>query len=98
MREADMLTVSFGVKVVNTRGFNSSTPVRSLQLIDGVDNASPGLNYPLGNFVGLPELDVQGVDLIIGASSAFFGPGAFNGVVNMRTKSPFSSLKVLIFC
>ncbi len=89
MREADMLTVSFGVKVVNTRGFNSSTPVRSLQLIDGVDNASPGLNYPLGNFVGLPELDVQGVDLIIGASSAFFGPGAFNGVVNMRTKSPF---------
>ncbi len=89
MREADMLTVSFGVKVVNTRGFNSSTPVRSLQLIDGVDNASPGLNYPLGNFVGLPELDVQGVDLVIGASSAFFGPGAFNGVVNMRTKSPF---------
>ena len=89
MREADMLTVSFGVKVVNTRGFNSSTPLRSLQLIDGVDNASPGLNYPLGNFVGLPELDVQGVDLVIGASSAFFGPGAFNGVINMRTKSPF---------
>ncbi len=89
MREADIMTVSFGVKVVNTRGFNSSTPLRSLQLIDGVDNASPGLNYPLGNFVGLPELDVQGVDLIIGASSAFFGPGAFNGVINMRTKSPF---------
>lgn len=89
MREADIMTVSFGVKVVNTRGFNSSTPVRSLQLIDGVDNASPGLNYPLGNFVGLPELDVQGVDLVIGASSAFFGPGAFNGVINMRTKSPF---------
>ncbi|MBK8502636.1 MAG: TonB-dependent receptor plug domain-containing protein [Saprospiraceae bacterium] len=89
MREADIMTVSFGVKVVNMRGFNSSTPVRSLQLIDGVDNASPGLNYPLGNFVGLPELDVQGVDLVIGASSAFFGPGAFNGVINMRTKSPF---------
>ena len=89
MREADMMTVSFGVKVVNTRGFNSSTPVRSLQLIDGVDNASPGLNFPLGNFMGLPDLDVEGVDLVIGASSAYFGPGAFNGVVNMRTKSPF---------
>lgn len=89
MREADLLTVSFGVKVVNTRGFNSSTPVRSLQLIDGIDNASPGLNYPLGNFVGLPELDVAGVDLVIGASSSYFGPGAFNGVINMRTKSPF---------
>ena len=89
MREADLLTVSFGVKVVNTRGFNSSTPIRSLQLIDGVDNASPGLNYPLGNFMGLAELDVEGVDLVIGASSAYFGPGAFNGVLNMRTKSPF---------
>ncbi len=89
MRETDLLTVSFGVKVINTRGFNSSTPVRSLQLIDGVDNASPGLNYPLGNFLGLPELDVQGVDLVIGASSAYFGPGAFNGVINMRTKNPF---------
>ncbi len=89
MREADMMTVSFGVKVVNTRGFNSSTPVRSLQLIDGVDNASPGLNFPLGNFMGLPDLDVEGVDLVIGASSAYFGPGAFNGVVNMRTKDPF---------
>ena len=89
IREADLLTVSFGVKVINARGFNSSTPIRSLQLIDGVDNASPGLNYPLGNFMGLPELDVEGVDLVIGASSAYFGPGAFNGVVNMRTKSPF---------
>ena len=89
MREADMMTVSFGVKVINTRGFNSSTPIRSLQLIDGVDNASPGLNFPLGNFMGLSELDVEGVDLVIGASSAYFGPGAFNGVVNMRTKSPF---------
>ncbi|NRB49114.1 MAG: TonB-dependent receptor [Saprospiraceae bacterium] len=89
MRETDMMTVSFGVKVINTRGFNSSTPIRSLQLIDGIDNASPGLNYPLGNFMGVAGLDIEGVDLVIGASSAYFGPGAFNGVVNMRTKDPF---------
>jgi len=89
LREVDMLTVSFGFKVINTRGFNSSTPVRSLQLIDGIDNASPGLNYPLGNFVGLSELDVEGVDLVLGASSCYFGPGAFNGVVSMRTRSPY---------
>lgn len=89
MRETDIMTVSFGVKVINTRGFNSSTPIRSLQLIDGIDNASPGLNFPLGNFMGVAGLDIAGVDLVIGASSAYFGPGAFNGVVNMRTKSPF---------
>lgn len=89
VREIDMIAVSFGVKVINARGFNTSTPTRSLQLIDGVDNASPGLNYPLGNFFGAAELDIEGVDLVIGAASAYFGPGAFNGVVNMRTKDPF---------
>lgn len=90
LREVDILTVSFGFKVINTRGFNSSAPIRSLQLVDGIDNASPGLNYPLGNFVGVSELDIEGVDLVIGAGSAFFGPGAFNGVINMRSKSPFT--------
>ena len=89
VREIDMLAVSFGVKVINARGFNTSTPSRSLQLIDGIDNASPGLNYPLGNFFGASELDIEGVDLVIGAASAYFGPGAFNGVVNMRTKDPY---------
>lgn len=89
LREVDLLTVSFGFKVVNTRGFNSSSPIRSLQLIDGVDNSSPGLNFPVGNFLGLSELDVEGVDLVVGSSSAYFGPGAFNGVLNMRSKSPF---------
>jgi iron complex outermembrane receptor protein len=63
--------------------------VRSLQLIDGVDNQSPGLNFSLGNFLGSPELDVLRVDLIQGASSAFFGPNAFNGVISMTTKNPF---------
>ena len=90
LREVDLLTVSFGIKVINARGFNSSTPIRSLQLIDGVDNASPGLNYPLGNFMGLPDLDAEGMDLVIGASSSYFGPGAFNGVINLRSKSPFN--------
>src|SRR5690606_2130519 len=78
-----------GFKVINTRGFNSTSPVRSLQLIDGVDNQSPGLNFSLGNFLGASDLDVMKVDIIAGASTAFFGPGAFNGVINMTTKSPW---------
>ncbi|MCB0668753.1 MAG: TonB-dependent receptor, partial [Saprospiraceae bacterium] len=78
-----------GFKVVNTRGFNSTSPVRSLQIIDGIDNQSPGLNFSLGNFLGSSELDVVKVDLIVGASSAFYGPNAFNGVISMETKNPF---------
>jgi hypothetical protein len=45
----DMTSASIGFKVINTRGFNSTSPVRSLQVIDGVDNQSPGLNFSLGN-------------------------------------------------
>ena len=90
LKGVDMTAASMGFKVLNTRGFNSTSPVRSLQLIDGVDNQSPGLNFSLGNFLGASDLDVMKVDVIAGASTAYFGPGAFNGVINMTTKSPWA--------
>ena len=89
LKGVDLTSASLGFRVINTRGFNSTSPVRSLQIIDGVDNASPGLNFALGNFLGASELDLMKVEIISGASSAFFGPNAFNGVISMNTKSPF---------
>ena len=89
LKGVDLTSASLGFKVINTRGFNSTSPVRSLQLIDGVDNQSPGLNFSLGNFLGSSDLDVMKVDIVAGASSAFYGPGAFNGVIDMTTKNPF---------
>lgn len=89
LKGVDLTSASIGFKVINTRGFNSTSPVRSLQIIDGIDNQAPGLNFSLGNFLGASELDVQKVDLIVGASSAFYGPNAFNGVISMTTKDPF---------
>lgn len=89
LKGVDVTSASLGFKIINTRGFNSTSPVRSLQLIDGIDNQSPGLNFSLGNFLGASDLDVKNVDIVAGASSAFYGPGAFNGVVSMETKSPF---------
>lgn len=89
LKGVDLTTASLGFTIINTRGFNSTSPVRSLQLIDGVDNQAPGLNFSLGNFLGASELDVNSVELIQGASSAFYGPNAFNGVISMETKDPF---------
>ena len=89
LKGVDATTASIGFTVINTRGFNSTSPVRSLQIIDGVDNQAPGLNFSLGNFLGSSELDVLKADLIVGASSAFYGPNAFNGVLSMETKNPF---------
>lgn len=89
LKGVDVTAASLGFKIINTRGFNSTQPVRSIQLIDGIDNQAPGLNFALGNLVGSSELDVQSVDIVVGASTALYGPGAFNGVIAMTTKSPF---------
>ncbi len=89
LKDVDLTTASIGFTIINTRGFNSTSPVRSLQIIDGIDNQSPGLNFSLGNFLGASELDIKKVDLIVGASTAYYGPNAFNGVLSMETKNPF---------
>lgn len=89
LKGVDISAASLGFKIINTRGFNSTSPVRSLQIIDGVDNQAPGMNFSLGNFLGASELDIIKVEIIQGASSAYFGPNAFNGVIKMDTKDPF---------
>ncbi|HEX4888425.1 MAG TPA: carboxypeptidase-like regulatory domain-containing protein [Luteibaculaceae bacterium] len=89
LKGVDMTSASLGFKIINTRGFNSTSPVRTLQIIDGVDNQAPGLNFSLGNFVGASELDVERVDIVVGANSATYGPNAFNGVIDIQTKDPY---------
>lgn len=89
LKGVDMTAASMGFVVINTRGFNSTSPVRSLQLLDGADNQAPGLSFSVGNFAGATDIDIQKVDLIVGASSPLYGPNAFNGVISMHTKNPF---------
>ena len=103
MKEVDITTTSMGFQVFNTRGFNTTAPVRMVQFIDGMDNQAPGLNFPVGNLVGANDLDLESVEVISGASSALYGANAFQGVVSMQTKNPFDyknlSLKICFtFC
>lgn len=76
---------------VNTRGFGGISNTRFVQLMDGMDNAAPLLNFPTGNIVGIGELDIQNVELVPGAASALYGPNAFNGILLMNSKNPFDS-------
>ncbi|CAF3766572.1 unnamed protein product [Rotaria sp. Silwood1] len=94
----DMLTNLKGVDVVNasltfrsvgTRGFNSSGNLRLNQIVDGMDNQAPGLNFAVGSICGLTELDVESLELLPGASSALYGPGGMNGTVIINAKDPF---------
>ena len=75
---------------INTRGFGAIANERFVQLIDWMDNAAPLLNFPTGNIVGISELDVQSVELVPGAASALYGPNAFNGILLMNSKNPYS--------
>lgn len=90
VKSLDMVTSGLTYKQINTRGFNSTGNSRFLQLIDGVDNQSPGLGFAVGNLFGSSDLDVEGVELIPGAASALYGPVAFNGLLMTTTKNPFN--------
>lgn len=89
MKSVDMTTPSFGFKIINARGFNSTSNVKFVQRIDGMDNQAPGLNFSVGNMTGISDLDVESAELLPGASSALYGPNAFNGLLNIISKSPF---------
>ena len=80
---------SMTFNTINTRGFATAGNTRFVQLMDGMDNASPLLNFPTGNIVGISELDIRSVELVPGAASALYGPNAFNGILLMESKSPF---------
>ncbi|NPA46242.1 MAG: TonB-dependent receptor plug domain-containing protein [Chlorobi bacterium] len=89
LRGVQINTNSFTFQALNTRGFATFANNRVLQLIDGLDNSSPALNFPLGNLVGISDLDVDRVELLPGTSSALYGANAFNGLINITSKSPF---------
>jgi outer membrane receptor protein involved in Fe transport len=89
LKGVDVNTNSLTFKSVNTRGFATFANTRFMQLVDGMDNSSPALNFALGNLLGMSELDVESVELLPGASSALYGANAFNGIMFMRSKNPF---------
>ena len=72
----------------NTRGFNSSLNRRILTLIDGRDPSVPFLGAQEWAAVSFPMDELASVELVRGPGSALYGANAFNGVLNMTTRSP----------
>ena len=89
LKGVDVVTSSLTFKTPATRGFNGSGNLRVNQLMDGMDNQAPGLNFSVGSIIGLTELDVESMELLQGASSALYGPGGMNGTVIIQGKNPF---------
>ena len=89
LKGVDVVAASLTFKSIGTRGFNSSGNTRLNQIVDGMDNQAPGLNFSVGNIIGLSELDVDNIELLPGASSALYGPGGMNGTLLINSKNPF---------
>ncbi|MEJ7611291.1 MAG: TonB-dependent receptor [Ferruginibacter sp.] len=89
LKGVDVVTSSLTFKTPTTRGFSGSGNLRFNQLVDGMDNQAPGLNFSVGSVIGLTQQDVDNMELLPGASSALYGPGGMNGTLLITSKNPF---------
>ena len=91
LKGIDVLHNNYNVKnVVSNRGFANTENTRFVQLVDGVETTLPFINYSMGNTMGVNDLDIKNVEILPGAASALYGPNAFNGIMLMTSKSPFT--------
>jgi len=89
LKGVDVHTASLTFRTVTTRGFVKSGNTRLNQLIDGMDNQAPGLNFAVGSVTGPTDLDIDNIEILAGASSALYGSGGMNGTVLITSKNPF---------
>ncbi len=89
LKGVDVVNASILFTTPSTRGFNGSGNLRVNQIVDGMDNQAPGLNFSVGSVTGLTQMDVESVELLPGASSALYGPGGMNGAIIITSKDPF---------
>ena len=85
----DVNSASMLFTSVSTRGFNTAKSERVIQLVDYMDTALPSLNLSPGNLVGIPELDMESIEIVHGPASALYGSNALSGVVLFNSKDPF---------
>ncbi|MDW8019103.1 MAG: TonB-dependent receptor [Chloroherpetonaceae bacterium] len=76
---------------INARGFNSAFNTRMLVVTDSRFSILPGNGLPIGNLNTNIKEDIASIEMILGPSSALYGPNAHNGVVNVVSKDPRTS-------
>ena len=89
LKGVQVITTGIINQTVNARGFSTAWNEGFVQLVDGMNNEAPGLNFSAGNLAGVSELDLFNIEFLPGASSALYGPNAYKGILIMNTKNPF---------
>lgn len=88
IKNVDVNYQSITFPVINTRGFGGSGNPRFVQRIDGIDMLAPVFGFPVGLLSAPPDIDVETVELTAGPASVMYGPNAFNGMMDMYTRTP----------
>ncbi len=88
LKNVDVNYQSITFPVINTRGFGASANPRFIQRIDGIDMLAPVFGFPVGILATPPDIDMETVELMAGPVSAMYGPNAFNGMMEMYTRTP----------
>jgi len=76
---------------ITARGFNSSFSSRLMTLTDGRMANIPSLRLTAYNVIPVSFDDVEQIEIVLGPSSALYGPNAHSGVLNIISSSPLRS-------
>lgn len=76
---------------VNARGFNSAFNPKNLQINDNRLSTLVATGLPFGALSTTIKEDIERIEVVLGPSSALYGPNAHNGLLNTITKDPRTS-------
>jgi iron complex outermembrane receptor protein len=87
----DVVSTGLNQDRVVVRGFNGAISSRLLVLIDNRIAQVPSLRFNVHNLIPSIDEDIERIELVLGPGSALYGPNSAGGVMQIITKSPFSS-------
>ncbi|MBZ0267932.1 TonB-dependent receptor, partial [bacterium] len=73
------------------RGFNNIFSGAALTMVDNRIARVPSLRYNALNLIPTTNEDIEQIEIVSGPGSALYGPNSANGVLHIRTRSPFGS-------
>lgn len=76
---------------INARGFMTGYNYRFQLMTDGMSEMMTGNGLSAANMNLIPREDIDRVEVILGPSSALYGPNAHNGLLNVITLHPRDS-------
>lgn len=84
----DIMEVTGAHTEVSLRGFNQRLSNKVLVLVDGRSVYVDLIGATLWGLLSIGVEDVERIEVVRGPGSALYGADAFNGVINIITKSP----------